>query len=182
MKEIEVKAKITDIKSLTKKLIDIGFLFDPPRTQEDTIFLPLGIEYCGITKGTPVVRVRDSNGIISLTLKKRIISNNELIKLEKETVVSDKQQALEIVEHMGFHEVVRVNKKRTESKLGGMTVCIDEVEDLGSFIEVERLSYGDDHENIQSQLSDFLQTLGVGADDRITKGYDTLIYEKTKIL
>jgi len=178
MKEIEVKAKITNIESLKTNLANLGCQFDAPLIQEDIIFLPLGVEFSDITKGTPVVRVRDSNGIITLTLKKRVVSNNELIKLEKELLVNDKQKALEIVEHMGFHEVVRVNKKRVECKYKKMAVCIDDVSGLDKFIEVEELSENENDETVQNHLFSFLQSLGINNDDRIKKGYDTLIYEK----
>lgn len=179
MKEIEVKAKITNIESLYKKLANLGFQFDAPLTQEDVIFLPKGIEFSEIVKGTPVVRVRNSNGVITLTLKKRVISGNELIKLEKEVVVSDKQKAIEIVEQMGFHEVVRVEKTRKECKFKEMTICIDNVVGLGSFIEVEKLSGNEKDEETQDLLFNFLQSLGINSEDRVTKGYDTLIYENT---
>jgi len=179
MKEIEVKAKITNIQNIKKKLTSLGCQLDVPLIQEDIIFLPVGIEFSGIIKGTPVVRIRNSSDIITLTLKKRVFNDNELIKLEKETVVSDKQMALEIVEHMGFHEVVRVSKERIECKYKDMTVCIDEVAGLGDFIEIEKLSEDENNKAVQDCLFNFLQSLGVNSENRITKGYDTLIYEKT---
>jgi|SRR3989344_4877620 len=179
MKEIEVKAKITNTESLYEKLASLGCQFGVSLTQEDVIFLPIGVKFSEIVKGTPVVRVRNSNDIITLTLKKRVISENELIKLEKEVVVSDKQMAIEIVEHMGFHEVVRVEKTRTECEHEEMTICIDNIVGLGHFIEVEKLSENEKNEEIQDYLFNFLQSLGINSEDRVTKGYDTLIYEKS---
>ncbi len=179
MKEIEVKAKITNIESLSEKLANLGCQFGVSLTQEDVIFLPIGIEFSEIVKGTPVVRVRNSSDIITLTLKKRVISENELIKLEKEVIVSDKQKAIEIIEHMGFHEVVRVEKKRTECKYKEMTICIDNIIGLGDYIEIEKLSENEKDEEIQDYLFSFLQSLGINSEDRVTKGYDTLIYENS---
>lgn len=178
MKEIEVKAKIKDFDNLRAKLAEIKCDLIGHFTQEDIIFLPEGVEFPDIKKGMAVVRVRNSNGIITLTLKKRITAENELIKLEKEIVVNDKQAAIDIVEHMGYHEVVRVNKERVEGKYDGMTICIDDVEQLGHFIEVEQLSEDDNDAEIQESLFDFLQSLGVSKEDRIIKGYDTLMHEK----
>lgn len=177
MKEIEVKAKIEDAESVKEKLVNLGCQFGSEMIQEDVIFLPIGIEYGEIVKGTPVVRVRNSNGAVTLTIKKRVVEGNELIKLEKEIAVDDKQRAIEIVEHMGFHEVVRVNKKRMQRKHEDMTICLDEIEGLGNFIEVEKMSGGENEAEIQEQLFEFLKTLGINSDDRIIKGYDTLIYE-----
>ena len=181
IREIEVKAKITNIESLSQKLVNLGCQFGVPLTQKDIIFLPIGVEFSEIVKGTPIVRIRNSNSAVTLTLKKGIISDNELIKLEKEVIVNDEQKAIEIVEYMGFHEVLRVKKTRTECQYEEMTICIDNVVGLGNFIEVEKLSDNENNEKdekIQDCLFDFLQSLGINGDDRITKGYDTLIYEK----
>jgi len=179
MKEIEVKAKITNIESLNERLTNLGCQFGSSLIQEDIIFLPIGVEFSEIVKGTPVVRVRNSNNIITLTLKKRVISENELIKLEKEVIVSDKQMVIEVVEQMGFHEVVRVEKTRIECKYEEMTICIDNIVGLGHFIEVEKLSENEKDEKIQDYLFNFLQSLGINSENRVTKGYDTLIYEKS---
>ncbi|MEI7749847.1 MAG: hypothetical protein WCJ25_02485 [Candidatus Moraniibacteriota bacterium] len=60
----------------------------------------------------------------------------------------------------------------------GMTVCIDDVTGLGALIEVEQLSEGENDEAVQEDLKAFLLSLGIGKDDIVTKGYDTLLYEK----
>lgn len=179
MKEIEVKATISDVGIFKEKLEKLGCSFGDPLIQDDSIFFPIGIGFPEIVKDTPVVRVRDSNGTVTLTMKKRMTSDNELIKLEKEVVVSDKQEAIEIVEHMGFHMAAGVHKKRIECAYQGMTICIDEVTGLGSFIEVEKLSEADNYREIQDELFDFLRSLGVDDSDRVTIGYDVIMYKKT---
>jgi len=55
-------------------------------------------------------------------------------------------------------------------------ICLDEVEGLGSFIEVEKTS-AEDGEAIQEELFNFLESLGVKREDRVFKGYDTLKYD-----
>jgi len=56
-------------------------------------------------------------------------------------------------------------------------ICLDEVENLGSFIEVEKMSDGDSKQ-IQEELAEFLGLLGVSPKDRVTKGYNTLMLER----
>lgn len=183
MKEIEVKARIASVESFKEKLEQLGCRFDTPHIQHDIVFLPVGVEFSNKTKETPAVRIRNSNEIITLTLKKRSSGDNELINIEKEVVVSDKQEALDIVKHMGFHEVAKVSKRRFECTYENMTICIDDVVGLGQFIEVERLLENDSTHNdkeIQDELFDFLRSLEVNDDDRVTKGYDILMYEKSK--
>lgn len=180
MKEIEVKATISDIGIFKEKLKKLGCSFCDPLIQDDSIFFPIGIGFPEIVKDTPVVRVRDSNGTVTLTMKKHMTNDNGLTKLEKEVVVSDKQETMDIIEHMGFYLAANVHKKRMECAYQGMTICIDEVAGLGSFIEVEKLSEADNYREIQDELFDFLRSLGVCDGDRVTIGYDVIMYEKNK--
>jgi len=179
MQEIEVKAKIIDKEKIKSKLINLGCTFTKPQKQKDVIFLPTGISFLEIKKGTPVVRIRNTKERVFLTLKKRLINDNELSTLEKEIVVNDEKETTELIENMGFYEVVRVYKTRQECHHKGLTICVDEIEELGSFIEIEKLSENENSETIQNELLNFLMSLGISPDDRVTKGYDTLVYEKT---
>ena len=178
MEEIEVKAKIKDINKTKEILEKMGCIFSESTTQDDIIFLPEGVEFCDIKKDIPVVRVRDSNGVIILTLKKRIENGNELIKLEKEVVVDKKDEIIEIIKNMNYHEVLRVNKKRIRCEYKDTDICIDDVFNLGFFIEVEKLSQNEDDLLIQNSLFDFLKSIGINEEDRVLKGYDTMLYEK----
>ncbi len=179
MKEIEVKAKIKDIDSLKQKLISMGCVFGEPKIQEDVIFLPEGVSYPKIDMA-PVARVRNSGGIITLTVKKRLINDNFLIKTEREVVVDNQQEAINIVKDMNFHEALKINKKRIACKYEDMAICIDEVAELGNFMEVEKMVQDDSVDDlaVQNTLFNFLQSLEIFADDRVTTGYDNLMYEK----
>lgn len=179
MKEIEVKAKIENIENIKDKLLNLGCTFNDVLFQKDIIFLQNGIEFGDIKKGMPVLRIRNSNGVVLLTLKKTIIDENELIKLEKEVVVSDENEMISMLESMEYHEVLVVNKKRIECKYNEISICIDEVDGLGSFIEVEILSDDDREKELQDYLFTFLKSLDVYEKDRVFKGYDTLIYDKS---
>ena len=79
---------------------------------------------------------------------------------------------------MGQREAVRINKIRTTTKHQGCEICIDEVEGLGSLIEMEKLTEAGDAEEIQEELFQFFVSLGIDPQDRLTKGYDILTLEK----
>ena len=70
----------------------------------------------------------------------------------------------------------KVTKVRQTTNVGEFEICIDEVEDLGSFIEIEKIS-DEDSDAVRSELNDFLEILGVSASDEVHKGYDILIME-----
>ncbi len=76
---------------------------------------------------------------------------------------------------LGYHKAISVYKNRTKAKYKDMEICLDEVDHLGSFIEVEKITEGDG-DAVQEELFNFLETLGVKRDDRVINGYDTLMY------
>lgn len=178
MKEIEVKAKLNRPKEVKRKLIDLGCSFSEPLVQKDIIYLHKSLEFKDITRGKVVLRIRNSNGKLLLTLKKQL--ENELDNIEREITFDDFQQAADILGYMDYHEVVRVEKTRSKCKYHDLEICVDDVTGLGTFIEVEKMSESEDSLEVQKQLFSFLQTLGVSEQDRVFKGYDTLIEESMK--
>lgn len=175
MKEIEVKAKVSNLGFIKNELIKRGCTFSEPLIQKDRVYLHNSIEFPDIKRGTVILRIRDSNGKFIITLKKQL--ENELDNIEREIMVDSPEQADEILKYMDFHEVVKVSKKRIKCKYNGLEICLDEVDRLGSFIEVEKLTLEEDSLKVQKELFEFLETLGIKKDNQVFKGYDTLIYE-----
>jgi adenylate cyclase class 2 len=79
---------------------------------------------------------------------------------------------------MGYKEAVRINKTRVITHYNGCEICIDEVEGLGSFIEMEKLAKEGDSEKIQEELFEFFKRLGITNEDRVFWGYDTLMLSR----
>lgn len=78
-------------------------------------------------------------------------------------------------------EMVRINKTRISSQYNDYQICVDDVENLGSFIEVEVLipdADADKSDQVQEELFTFLTSLGISPDDRATVGYNTLLLAK----
>lgn len=173
MQEIEVKARISDKESLIQELKNHGCHFSDPIHQIDTVYVPKGVSI-PVPNGTNVLRIREQDGKYILTLKQPI--TNQLDCIEKETEVTNAPQMHEIIELLGFEKVSRVEKTRQKSNYRDYEICIDEVTDLGTFIEVE--TFGSDGEEIQTKLFEFLKTLGVKKDDQVFDGYDILLKKK----
>jgi adenylate cyclase class 2 len=101
-------------------------------------------------------------------------------KLEAETAVGDDEAMERIIAYLGYDTLIRVNKVRTKTHVGEIEICLDEVEGLGTFIEVERMIADDgDGEAAIAGLEEFLKGLGIAKIDRVfTRGYDVLLYER----
>lgn len=173
--EIEVKAKVKDLNTLIPKLKEIGCVLFPPIIQNDYIYNQKGVDLKDHSHNTPVLRIREQEGKTIFTMKKN--RRDELDCIEKEVEVSDKNILKEIIELLGFEQTVEVHKKRQKGKYGDYEICLDEVQELGSFIEVEKIS-NEDGETVKNELLSFLEKLGINKKDRVLIGYDSQIWLK----
>jgi adenylate cyclase, class 2 len=174
MKEIEVKAKIMDKKVLVQKLAALGCRLSEPSRQKDRIFVPNGLTV-PVPNGTSVLRIREQDGKQIFTFKRPL--TNQLDCIERELGIDGAEALAEIFGLLGFYESSRVSKQRQKGKYKDLEICVDTVEELGNYIEVEKLSEDADSEKVQRELFEFLKTLGVREEDRVHDGYDVLMYK-----
>lgn len=171
MKEIEVKVQVEKLEPIIKKLEDFGCKISDPIIQDDIVY---NKKDAG-PESKNVLRIRKSGEKIIFTLKRSV--TNELDCIEKEVLINDAEPMKGIIELLGYFETVRVSKKRRKGKLGDYEICLDEVEGLGSFIEIEKIS-DEDGEIVQKESLDFLSSLDVDVNNRVMNGYDTLLERK----
>ena len=179
MYEVEVKAKLKDRQAVMKKLDAFGCKFSEELHQVDHIFLPKDTPFPSPFK-TPVLRVRKSNDKYFFTLK--ISQSGRQDSLERELEIMDGKMMMEIINLIGFEEFIPVDKKRIKTKYKDMVIELDEVKELGEFIEVEKIVTHTDPEirkNIQKELCEFLETIGVAKEDLLVNAkYDIMLFEK----
>jgi adenylate cyclase class 2 len=176
MKEVEAKAKIDSFDGVKKKLNDLGCEFSEPLVQDDKIYLPNGEDIGNPRKGLVAMRIRNSNGAHIFNMK--IQRENDLDNTEYESEVSNPDAIDAMLKNLEYYVASHVNKKRIKCKYKDMEICLDEVKDLGSFIEAEKLTEDEDSAKVQKELFGFLMSIGVKKENQVTKGYDILMYEK----
>lgn len=180
MREIEIKAKVSDIGKLAEQIEKLGVKLSDVVSQKDDVFTR-GDEIGGV--GSVFVRVRQEtkNGITKsiFTLKKMVDGHGD--KIECETEISNPENMLRAIAEMNFTPYVSVVKTRREVGIGECAICIDEVENLGNYIEIEKMVNEDsDHDQVVDELWNLAAKLGVNRSDAISKGYDVLLTEKIK--
>lgn len=169
MFEVEFKFKIKNKEEIINKLRSKNCKFSELR-QCDHIYVKNGINDFNIPTGENVLRIREENGINYITLKQR------LNHLEYETVVEDFEVTNNIFIALGYHKLVKVNKYRKETKVNGFNITVDEVEQLGNFIEIEKLTENEtDIENIQNEILNFAKELEISPEDIEKEKYDAMI-------
>ncbi len=177
MREIEVKAKLKDEETFLRNCKKIGIQFSEVVIQEDKTYeteLPYS------DPNWNIFRLRKQNNKTILTMKHKA-STRTRDNYEYETLVENEAETIKILERLGYKFGIGINKKRRIAKYKDLELCLDEIERLGSFVEVEKLARDDvDVDAIQSELWSLLNKLGVEARDRVHKGYDTLMHDLNK--
>jgi predicted adenylyl cyclase CyaB len=183
MYEVEVKARLKDRKAVIKKLKSLGCKFRKELHQVDHIFIPENISFPPPI-GTPVLRVRKQGDIYFFTLK--ISQGNRTDSIEREMEIPEGEKMIEMLKLLKWRETILVDKRRTKTNIKDIEIVLDNVKDLGEFVEAEKIVTHPDVEHrkkIQADLFAFLETLGIPQDDHIVGGkYDIMLYEIHKKL
>lgn len=175
--EVEAKYRVGDVDELTIALAQRQVVLSEPSGQDDQAYAPADWSY-GMSKiGVPFARLRAEQGRYLFTVKKPI--DNEMACLEHQCEVSDRDAMHAALVTMGWVPTVRIRKQRRTGSWDGVSVCLDVVDRLGPFIEVERVvSVTESGEQVQAGLDAMVRSLGVGVE-RVTDTYDSLIRNLT---
>jgi len=174
MQEIEVKSRVENPEPLLAALTEKGIVLSAPVKQDDVIYVTGDWEFTRFMNDRNIIRLREQDGVGIFTLKRPGV--NELdTAIEEEVVVSDLPTVARMLKLLDYRPILEVHKTRAKTKYQGMEICLDVVEGIGTFIEVEKLVEQGDAEAIQEELFQFLESLGISRDNRVTRGYDTLV-------
>lgn len=174
VREVEVKYRVTDPAEVQTALWrGHGVVLGASVRQDDQAYAPAGWSYGDPRQGVPFARLRSVDGRHTFTVKRP--ADNVLSCLEVETEVADREAMHQAVLAMGYRATVRITKTRRTTVVGETTVCLDEVDELGGFLEMERrVPDSERGERVQDQLAAFVAQLGVDAV-RTCETYDTLV-------
>jgi adenylate cyclase class 2 len=173
VREVEVKYRIRDLEALLVALKACGVELGMPAHQDDQAYAPEGWSYGDDKLGVSFVRLRTVAGQHTFTLKRP--AENALSCDEYETAVADREQMHRAILAMAFRPTVRIAKVRRTAELPNLSLCVDEVAGLGTFLELERMVPDDvPGEAVQAELAAFVASLGVEAE-RTEETYDSLV-------
>lgn len=173
MLEVEVKFRVRDTAALLAALEVRGVRLDPPIRQDDQAYAPVGWSYADSKLGVPFARLRTMGGRNLFTLKRP--AENASVCEEHECEVSSRVQMHAAIVLMGFYPTVRIVKMRRNGLLGDVHVCVDEVADVGTFLELERMVPAHlSGEVVQKELADWVASLDIEVE-RTEETYDSLV-------
>ena len=174
MIEVEVKVR-ADHSKIRPLLEEIGANKIGIEEQSDTYF---AAPYRDFAKTDEALRIRSLGGQAVLTYKGPKLDKVSKTREELETPV-DETTTVKIFQALGFSEAGVVRKKREVFSAGEIIVCLDAVEGLGEFLEVEIVAEDEkDLKNSRDQLFKFLSHFGVDEKDSIRTSYLEMVLEK----
>lgn len=176
MIEVEVKLPIDSAERIEARLLNMGFIYKETITQEDRYY----DNRDGMIRGTgQALRLRCVGDDCCITFKGRKLDTVSMTRQELETSVGDMDVMHGILESLGFSVVpLSVKKTRREYSLKQdyeMHACLDEVEGLGSFLELEIVTVVECRMEAFSAIEKILNQLGYGIGDTTTNSYLSML-------
>ena len=165
MKEIEIKFRVRDVRTLARQLRSAGFRVATPRTHEMNTLYDLPGEVLRNRK--ELLRIRKYGPEWTLTHKSGTRRGRHSSRVELETAVSDGKTMDAILRALGYTPSFRYEKFRAEWSDGKGQVVVDETP-IGNFCEIEGPS---------RWIDTTAKKLGVSPADYITKNYATLFLD-----
>ena len=181
--EVEIKMKIDNFQEIKEKVSSIGKLLKSIN-QIDEYYIPAQRDFFA-HKPQPIEHLR-----IRTNPNKTVFEYTRTINLkdtgdydyaeEYETEISNPEEFKKALEFLDFKKVVTIDKKREYWICGDIEIALDEVKDLGFFIEAEAKGEFKDFVEAKKKCADFLTSLGIQnvERDEVKMGYPQIFLEK----
>ncbi len=189
MVEVEVKVKIEDMGAVREMLEKAGFRRGKTVSERDLYYTG---EVHDFRKCDEALRIRTTAVLDDegkelrkdsfVTYKGPKLDGISMTRTEDETRVEDAEVLDHIFRVLGLHAVMPVHKVRTyyagETAVSKSrcTVCLDEVDGLGSFMEVEILTDdGSKREEMLREIESVLSGFGLTMEQTVRTSYLSML-------
>ncbi len=166
--EVEIKARCRDRAGVEKRLADLGATFDEEVTQEDAYYT---CPWRDFRKTDEALRVRAEEKTCYVTYKGPKIDAES--KTREEINVDAEAGMNEVFKKLGFNIAGIIRKTRGIYRLGKFTLSLDDVDQLGCYVEIESDDLAD-----KEEMFSLISQLGMSRDDCTTKSYLELFSEQ----
>lgn len=180
--EVEIKVKIDNFEEIKEKVSKIGKLIKSVK-QVDDYYIPQQRDFFA-HKPHPVewLRVRKNPDKVVFEYSKSINSKEDGdydYAEEYETEIIELESFEKILGFLDFKKVVTIEKNREYWMCGDIEVALDDIKDLGYFIEAEAKGDFKDTFEAKDACIKFLEDLGIEDVENIQvkKGYPQLLME-----
>ena len=176
--EIEIKFKLLNKEEVRDFLDKNGESTSKNVTQKDTYFIPAHRDFLEPEFPYEWLRLRETNKGAYITYKHFYPENVEKTDYcdEFETRVENAESIKKIFGSLNMKEAVVVSKSRDTWIFEDVEIAIDDVEGLGSYIELETTLPYDNPVDGKDYLAAILEKLGAKLGEQDFRGYPYLIH------
>ena len=180
--EIELKFPLHNSKEVINFLNINANLQAKDVFQKDTYFIPQHRNFLEVTYPYEWLRLRESNKGFFINYKHFFPENVEKTDYcdEFETKIDNPEVIHKIFSHLNIEKAVVVEKNRSTWLFEEVEIAVDEVEGLGTFIELEATQNFADPKEGKEYLFKVLEKLNAQTGETDLRGYPFLLLEKKK--
>ena len=187
MVEVEIKLRISSCESIANKLTELGFNKSQILKETDVYFNgvdrdfresgeALRLRMIESLDGTAVIADRVGEPLIELTYKGPRLDDVSMSRIEHQVQIEDFETMNTILLNLGYKPVLPVNKIRREFFSEEMAACLDTVEGLGDFLELEIIVDDESQREVAlNKIEGVLNALGFKISDTITVSYLSML-------
>lgn len=182
--EIEVKIPIDDFEKTFKCLENEGFIHTAVHEETDTYFNSVHYNLNDYDKALRIRRVVDkTNGKswAEFNCKGPKLDGVSVSRRETETRVENPDAIEGILAELEFFPVECIVKKtRYYFTKDNITAVLDRVEDLGDFLELEILEYGEEKRAAcLKKIEEVMKNIGYKMEDAVRTSYLSMLQNKS---
>jgi adenylate cyclase class 2 len=156
MLEIEIKAYCDNREEVIQKIITVGGRFKERLVENDIYFNHPCRNFATTDEA---LRIRVAEGRNILTYKGPKIGEKTKTRFEEEVDFNHLESMKIVLLRLGFMVVDEVVKKREIYYVGDIEICVDEVDALGNFVELEKR--GEKKEAVEEELFNMAKKIGL---------------------
>jgi len=175
--EIELRARVQNLSLLEEKIKSLEGV-EEKKSEERQTDIYMKHENDETRKMIIRIRKKYNKEQAILTFKGSAPKNQEDIAWEDfDTAIENPDNLERLLINNGYTYVCLIDKVRQSFQYKEFEINIDNVRDLGIFIEIEKNANENEIQNVKNEITNLLNQLGIQNDDLITKGYVPLMIE-----
>lgn len=176
MLEVELKVRVPNMDPIRKRLLALNAEFCGKAHEHDIYY---NAPHRDFGKTDEAVRVRYTNNHAVVTYKGPKIKKFGLKAREELNFSVESGEVFEtMLDRLGFTKTLEVNKWRENYRLGRASIALDQVEELGTFAEIEIIAEND-RENPTVLIEKIAREIGTDGTP-ILESYLELVLAKRK--
>lgn len=184
MIEVEIKLPIHRRSAIERGLNELGFTPGDLIRESDSYFTS---DFHDFMKTDEALRIRESENFSKasstalLTYKGPKLDEVSMSRKELETEVGNADVCCEILYSLGYHKLSPVVKLRQYYHKNNITACVDQVEKLGAFLELEIIvEQESERENALKKIEAILNDLDCSIADTTRYSYLFMIQKENR--